>query len=170
MNIRKLTADDAAAFREIRVEMCQLYPEAFAQTPEEVAAMPDDKCPEWWAPSDVFPEKFMLAAFEGERIVGTAAFRREEMLKERHRAFIWSVYVRSDARGKGISKQLMQQIIDEARQMEGLEILSLVVALTQTSARTLYTSLGFFTTGLILHGYKLPDGRYIDHEEMMLWL
>jgi len=170
MNIRKLTADDAAAFREIRVEMCRLHPEAFAQTPEEVAEMSEDQCREWWAPSEVFPEKFVLAAFEGERIVGTAAFRREEMLKERHRAFIWSVYVRSNARGQGISKLLMQQIIDEARRMEGLEILSLVVALTQTSARTLYTALGFFTTGLILHGYKLPDGRYIDHEEMMLWL
>jgi len=170
MNIRKLTIEDAEAFREIRIEMCERHPEAFGQTPEEVAAMPDDKCLEWWTPSDVFPEKFVLAAFEGDRIVATAAFKREDSAKERHRGWIWSVYVRPEARGQGLSKQLMQQLIDEARKMEGLEILSLVVALTQTSARTLYTVLGFFTTGLILHGYKLPDGRYIDHEEMMLWL
>jgi ribosomal protein S18 acetylase RimI-like enzyme len=64
----------------------------------------------------------------------------------------------------------MQTLIDEARKMDGLEMLTLVVSLTQTEARTLYTSLGFFTTGIILHGYKLPDGSYIDHEEMMLWL
>jgi hypothetical protein len=64
----------------------------------------------------------------------------------------------------------MQQLIDEARRIDGLEVLALTVAVTQTSARTLYTSLGFFTTGLTLHGYKLPDGRYIDEEEMMLWL
>lgn len=170
MDFRKLTSDDAAAFREIRVEMCRLHPEAFAQTPEEVSKMSKEQCREWWAPSDVFPEKFVLAAFEGKRIIGTAAFHREEMLKERHRAFVWSVYVRPDARGKRISKLLMQKIIDEAREMEGLEILSLTVSLPQTSARTLYTSLGFFTTGLILHGYKLPDGSYIDHEEMILWL
>ena len=106
----------------------------------------------------------------GSELSARRRFSREEMLKERHRAFVWSVYVRPEARGKGISKLLMQQIIDEARQMEGLEILSLTVSLPQTSARTLYTSLGFFTTGLILHGYKLPDGRYIDHEEMMMWL
>jgi GNAT superfamily N-acetyltransferase len=170
MNIRKLTVEDSEAFREIRAEMCRLHPEAFAQTPEEVSQMPEDQCREWWAPSDVFPEKFVLAAFEGERIMGTAAFRREEMLKERHRAFVWSVYVRPEARGKGISKLLMLQIINEARQMEGIEILSLTVSLPQTSARTLYTSLGFFTTGLVLHGYKLHDGSYIDHEEMMMWL
>jgi len=162
--------EDVEAFREVRVEMCRLHPEAFGQTPEEVAAMSMDSCQLWWTPSEVFPEKFVLAAFEGERIIGTAAFKREDSSKERHHGWIWSVYVRPEARGKGFSKLLMQQIIDEARQMEGLEILSLVVAMTQTSARTLYTSLGFFTTGLVLHGYKLPDGRYIDDEEMMLWL
>jgi len=118
----------------------------------------------------VFPEKFVLAAFEGDRIVGTVAFKREDSSKERHRGWIWSVYVRPEARGQGISKALMLQLIDEARRMEGLEMLTLVVALTQTSARTLYTSLGFFTTGIVLHCYKLPGGRYVDHEEMMLWL
>ena len=150
--------------------MCGKHPEAFGQTPEEVAVMPEDKCLEWWAPSDLFPEKFVLAAIEGDRIVGTVAFKREDSTKERHRGWIWSVYVRPEARGQGLSKLLMQQLIDKARGMDGLEMLTLVVALTQTSARTLYTSLGFFTTGLILHGYKLPDGRYIDDEEMMLWL
>ena len=170
MEIRKLAAADTAAFREIRIEMCGIHPEAFGQTPEEVAAMPEDKCLEWWAPSNVFPEKFVLAAFEANRIVGTAAFKREDSTKERHRGWIWSVYVRPEARGQGISKQLMLRLIDEARRMEGLEILALTVSLTQTSARTLYTSLGFFTTGLVQHGYKLPDGSYVDDEEMMLWL
>jgi ribosomal protein S18 acetylase RimI-like enzyme len=112
----------------------------------------------------------VLAAFEGERLIGTVAFRREDSLKERHRGYIWSVYVRPEGRGKKVSRELMQRVIDESRTMEGLELLTLTVAVTQTSARTLYTSLGFYTTGLIIHGYKLPDGRYIDHEEMMLWL
>ncbi len=42
MHIRKLTESDARAFREIRIEMCGRHPEAFGQTPEEVAEMPDD--------------------------------------------------------------------------------------------------------------------------------
>jgi GNAT superfamily N-acetyltransferase len=170
MYIRKLTVNDAASFRELRVEMCGRHPEAFGQTPEEVAEMPDEKFVEWMSPSEVFPERFVLAAFEGERIIGAVAFRREGGLKERHMGWVWSVYVRQEGRGKGISRQLMLQLIEEARKMDGLEMLTLVVSLTQTSARTLYTSLGFFTEGLVLHGYKLPDGRYIDHEAMVLWL
>lgn len=170
MPIRKLTIDDAPAFREIRIEMCGRHPEAFGQTPEEVAAMPDDKFVDWVSPDNLFPEKFVLAYFEGDRIIGTVAFHRENLSKERHRGWIWSVYVRPEGRGRGISRKLMEQLIDEVRRMDGLEMLTLTVSLTQTGARTIYTSLGFFTTGLNLHGYKLPDGRYIDHEEMTLWL
>lgn len=170
MEFRKLTLDDAESFRELRMEMCRLHPEAFAQTPAEVAEMTADECSQWWALRESFPQQFVLAAFEGERLVAAAAFKREQMAKESHRAFIWSVYVRPEARGKGLSKRLLQQIIEEARKMEGLEILSLTVSIPQTAARTLYTSLGFVTTGLVLHGYKLPDGSYVDHEEMMLWL
>ncbi|SYZ73182.1 hypothetical protein TRIP_C21300 [Candidatus Zixiibacteriota bacterium] len=170
MQIRKLTIDDSSAFRELRIEMCGKHPEAFGQTPDEVAEMADEKFAEWMTPKETFPENFVLGAFDGDRLLGSVAFRREDSIKEKHRGWIWSVYTRPEARGRGISRQLMLKLIEEARRMEGLEILNLVVALTQTGARTLYTSLGFFTTGLILHEYKLPDGRYIDHEEMMMWL
>jgi GNAT superfamily N-acetyltransferase len=170
MITRKLTTADARAFRELRAEMCDRHPEAFGQTPDEVRQMPEEKFLDWMSPSDVFPEKFVLAAFDGEQLIGTAALRREDSEKERHRGWIWSVYVRQEGRGKGLGKLLMQQLIIECRKMEGLEALTLTVAVTQTSARTLYTSLGFFTNGLILKGYRLPDGRYIDNEEMTLWL
>jgi ribosomal protein S18 acetylase RimI-like enzyme len=170
MTIRKLTSDDAPAFREIRIEMCRLHPEAFGQTPEEVAEMPDEKFIEWMAPSETCPEKFVVGWFEGERLVGTVAFRRADTKKEIHNSWVWSVYVRPEGRGKKIAKQLMEYTIAEARKMEGLEMMTLTVAVTQTSARTLYTSLGFITYGLVRDGYKLDDGRYIDHEEMALWL
>ena len=170
MLIRRLTPEDTSAFRQLRVEMCGSHPEAFGQTPDEVAGMTEEKFLDWMSESVVYPEKFVLAAFDNDRILATVAFRREDSFKERHRGWIWAVYVRPEGRGRGISKALMQQVIEESYRVPGLEMLTLVVALTQTSARTLYTSLGFFTTGIILHGYKLPDGRYIDHEEMMLWL
>ncbi|MEW6050713.1 MAG: hypothetical protein AB1644_06580 [Candidatus Zixiibacteriota bacterium] len=82
MNIRKLTVDDAAAFRELRIEMCGSHPEAFGQTPEEVVAMTEDNFLEWMSPNDDFPQKFVLAAFDNERLVGTVAFRREDPSKE----------------------------------------------------------------------------------------
>jgi ribosomal protein S18 acetylase RimI-like enzyme len=49
-------------------------------------------------------------------------------------------------------------------------MLELTVAATQTSARALYRKLGFVHVGTLPGGYRLPDGRYIDNEEMMLRL
>ncbi len=170
MSIRKLTSDDLAAFRDIRLDMCREHPEAFGQTPEEVTETPDEKLREWIGPSHDFPQMFILGFFEEERLLATAAFKREDSAKERHRGWIWGVYVSPEARGRSIARQLMVELIKEARKIEGVELLYLTVALTQTGARTLYTSLGFFTTGLIVHGLKLSDGRYVDLEEMILHL
>jgi ribosomal protein S18 acetylase RimI-like enzyme len=116
--------------------------------------------------SDNFPQKFVLSYFEGDKIIGTAAFLREDSAKERHRGWIWSVYVRPEGRGRKIGRQLMERLIDEARRTDGLEILTLIVSINQTEARTLYTSLGFFTAGFGLRAYKLPDSRHIGDEEM----
>ncbi len=170
MLIRKLTASDAEIFRDFRIEMCRESPDAFSDTPEEVAAFSDEKVKSTTAPSAVYPEKYVLAAFEGERLLATVAFHREDSFKERHRGWIWGVYVRPEARGKGISRQLMKKVIEEAVRTEGLEILGLVVSSTQTGARTLYASLGFITTGLFLNAYKFDEGHYVDHEIMMLRL
>ena len=76
MTIRKLTSADLAAFRAFRTEMCRRHPEAFGQTPEEVVGMTDEKLLDWFASVDVFPQKFVLAAFEGDALIGTVGFRR----------------------------------------------------------------------------------------------
>jgi ribosomal protein S18 acetylase RimI-like enzyme len=170
MTIRKLSKNDANVFRAMRVEMCERHPEAFGQTPEEVLKMSDEKFLDWFAPSDTFPEKFVAGMFDGSTLIGTAGFRREESIKERHFGFIWTVYLRSEYRGKGLSKQIMQWVIDRCREMDGLEMVVLTVAATQVNARALYRRLGFVQVGKIPQGYHLPDGRYIDNEEMMLQL
>ena len=168
MQIRKLNAADSTAFRALRAEMCERHPEAFGQTPEEVREMSEEKLLDWYAPNDGFPEKFVAAGFDGETMIGTVGFRREDSLKERHLGLIWTVYMRLEYRGQGLSKQLMQWVINQCRTYDGLEMLVLTVAVTQNSARALYQSLGFVHVGTMPRGYHLPDGRYIDNEEMML--
>ena len=168
MTIRKLTSADLAAFRAFRTEMCRRHPEAFGQTPEEVVGMTDEKLLDWFAPVDVFPQKFVLAAFEGDALIGTVGFRREDATKESHRGFVWTVYVQPEYRGRGLSKHLMLQVIEDCRSFEGLESLFLTVAVTQVNARALYKSLGFVSVGQIPDGYKLPDGSYVGLEQMML--
>ncbi len=154
---------ESELFRNIRFEAVTLHPEAFADTPAEVMAYSEIKMRDFVGPSDDFPQKFVLGAFDGESLLGVAGFFREECEKEKHRGYVWSVYVRAQARGRGISRALMLELISQARKIDGLEILALDVSMTQTEARSLYDSLGFEVMGINRSAYKLGD-QYIDNE------
>ncbi len=150
--------------------MCRAHPEAFDQTAEEAIATTDHRHLDWIAIRNEFPENFVLGAFEGDLLLGVAGLHREETFKQRHRALVWSVYVRAEARGRGLGRQLMGLVIAESRKMDRLEILTLEVSSTQNQARSLYQSLGFVSTGGSSRLYKLPDNSYVASEDMELWL
>jgi ribosomal protein S18 acetylase RimI-like enzyme len=169
LQIRRLTADETELFREIRTESVRLHPEAFCDCPEEMLGYSDEKMKDFAAPTDEFPQKFILGAFEGEALLGVVGFFREESIKERHRGYIWSVYTRPEARGKGVSRALMVELIAQARRIEGLEFLALDVSTTQEAARKFYLSLGFVVTGKTPCIYKLGQS-YVDNESMLLKL
>jgi ribosomal protein S18 acetylase RimI-like enzyme len=167
--IRKLEATEVELFRDIRIESTRLHPEAFCDCPEEMQGYSEQKLHDFADPSENFPQKFILGAFENEQLLGVVGFFREESIKERHRGYVWSVYTRPEARGKGVSRALMEALITEARKIDGIEFLVLDVSTTQQPAKNLYLSLGFVVTGKNPFIYKMGD-RYIDNETMLLKL
>jgi GNAT superfamily N-acetyltransferase len=87
----------------------------------------------------VHPEEMVAAvgAFDGEHLVGHAAVRAFEDALEVKR-----VYVRSDHRGQGISKQLMLELEAIARE-RGVTSLILQTGNLQAEAIALYAKLGY---------------------------
>jgi ribosomal protein S18 acetylase RimI-like enzyme len=167
--IRRLTSNEVELFRQIRTESVQLHPEAFCDCPEEMLGYSEQKMHDFADPSDSFPQKFILGAFENDTLLGVVGFFREESVKERHRGYIWSVYTRPEARGKGVSRALMETLIAEAKRIDGIEFLVLDVSTTQQAAKNLYLSLGFVVTGKNPCIYKMGE-TYVDNESMLLKL
>jgi hypothetical protein len=60
-----LTADDTPSFRNSELK-CAGTSEAFGVRQEEVTALDDEKIRLWTTPSEVFPEKFILATLMGK--------------------------------------------------------------------------------------------------------
>ena len=73
------------------------------------------------------------------------------------------------ARGQGVAKAILTRMLDRARSYPGLEQVSLSVAVTQITARTLYDSLGFRVYGRERQALKVGE-TYVDEEHRMLWL
>src|SRR5689334_9498136 len=116
MNIRTLTEHDLDAYWHLRLRALQDSPEAFGATYEETVARGKQSMLGRLGHDE---GAFTLGAFEGEELVGTVRFQRENGPKERHKAYVYGMYVAPEMRGQGAGKALMQRLISLAEAMPG---------------------------------------------------
>jgi ribosomal protein S18 acetylase RimI-like enzyme len=166
MEIRYLTADDASTYSTLRLESLERDAEAFSASAEEHRTLSAEEIRRRLS-SD--PEnKFVVGAFAGEQLVGTAGFFREKGLKERHKGRVWGVYVKLSLRGTGLGRSMLKTLLERAGKVAGIEQILLSVATTQAAAANLYRSLGFESFGVEPRALKIGN-TYIDEEYMVLY-
>ncbi len=164
MEIRILTADDASAFSSLRLAALERETSAFSSSPEEHRTLSLGEVRARLSPD--LEDSFVVGAFDGEQLVGTAGFYREKGLKTRHKGRVWGVYVTLGERGKGVGRAILQMLLERAA-LIGVEQIGLSVTTTQTAAIGLYRSLGFESWGCEPKALKIGD-RYLDEEYMVL--
>ena len=115
------------------------------------------------------PRSLMISAFVDGRLVGNASFAPEgTRRKVLHRAGFGTAILQ-EYWGRGIGSALLAQIIRLAREV-GYEQLELQASTSNARGLALYKKFGFVLTGTTPHGFKLPDGSYMDECEMVLML
>jgi ribosomal protein S18 acetylase RimI-like enzyme len=163
--IRRLHADDAAAWNALRLEALRIVPRAFITSYEEVASAPlASVAAQMPAPGSA---DAIFGAFAGGALVGMTGFRVLPRIKERHKGMIWGVYVQAPMRGRGIARSLMLAAIAQAR--AHVAIVQLIAGAENAAARALYESFGFAVYGLERRAMRL-DGREYDDVMMGLYL
>jgi RimJ/RimL family protein N-acetyltransferase len=168
IEIRALDADDAAAFRQVRLRALRDHPEAFGSSYEEEQASPEDEAARRFRDS-LSAGRVMFGAFTGGSLVGLTGIARTPRMKQRHRAAITSVYVAPESRGRGVATALLTAAIQQARAWDGVEVLELSVAVENAAARRLYAAAGFRTYGVDRRALMV-DGRPVDLALMALHL
>jgi len=159
IQIRQLTPADAESFRELRLEGLRLNPEAFGSTYEFEKDQPLTRYTGWLTNSTVF------GAYQNSELIGTASFTQQSGLKDSHKGLLRAMYVRPTHRRSGAGRQLVQAVIELARQK--VEQLQLSVASTNQPALRLYQTLGFRQYGLEKNALK-HNGTYSDEILMSL--
>ncbi|MBY9077465.1 GNAT family N-acetyltransferase [Paenibacillus sp. HN-1] len=166
MNIRVLDESDAEAYQELRLRALTLSPAAFGSTYEREAAFSMDIVRERIAPSG---DKFALGAFVDGRLTAIVTFVREPGAKTSHKANLYGMYTAPEARGIGIGKALLLELIRRAEDCQGVERLNLTVVSDNEPACRLYQSVGFQVYGVERKALK-AGGTYHDEDLMVLEL
>lgn len=167
MDIRLLTSDDAEGFWHLRLEALRNDPASFADSAEEHLKTTIETARGLLSKSDP-ASNFVVGFFDQGKLIGTAGFFRRPNNKERHKGHIWGVYVRPESRGKGVGSALMKEIIRRAREINGVEQITLVAS-ANLPAQHLYESVGFQSYGIEPQSLKIGD-KYVDDVLMILRL
>ncbi len=160
VSIRRLLPDDAALFREIRLQALATAPEAFGSTHAAEAAW----ATEAWA--ERLRKAAVFAAIDGEAVLGMAGFFAMDGAKERHKGVLWGMYVAPSARGTGLAAALVQAVLAHAADVVEQVLLTVV---SGNPARRLYARLGFVEYGVEPRALR-QDGVYSDEVLMVMFL
>lgn len=150
ITIRRLAVSDAEDYRTIRLAALKADPEAFGSTYDAEVERPLEHFAERLAGTTVF------GAYQGRDIVGMVGFKREDGQKSCHKGFVWGMFVRAAARGRGIGAALMGALIPCAA--ETVEQLTLTVVEGNEAAIALYRKFGFERYGVEPRSLKSAAG------------
>jgi ribosomal protein S18 acetylase RimI-like enzyme len=165
LEIRLFTEQDAQSLWDLRMLALETDPWSFVDSPEELHAISVEEFATRLRANHA--ENFIVGAFEQQTAVGMVGCYQEVPLKRRHKAWIWGVFVKPAARGRGIARSLMQAAIERAKAINGLDMVMLTVSVDQPAPRKLYESLGFRPIGVEPKGIKIGNQAH-DEEHMVL--
>ena len=155
MEIGKLQIKDWQEYRDLRLRALKEDPQAFGASYAENAKHSEE---EWKRRLDNAIKgeaNWLLFAKENDKLVGMIGAFIEKGATDT--ATIIAMYVPIEERGKGISKKLMEGILNELSKKPFLKKVKLMVNKDQIVAVNLYKNFGFKEVGK-LH-FKMGNGQ-----------
>lgn len=167
MKTRMLGQDDAAIYQELRLRSLKEHPEAFGASIAEEASSETEQIVHKLTSG--LPDTGVMGIFLKEELVGITSVRRHPHPKTQHRAYLGSMYVLPEYRGRGLARFLLRDALDYLKARRGIEDVVLAVTSGSATARKIYADVGFKTWGVDPHYLKVGN-TYYDIEWMILSL
>lgn len=153
IQIIKLPPERWNEYKALRLRALKDDPQSFGSSYAKETDYSDEKWQEKTNDNVFF-------ATDGDSLVGMLGIWQSDEDKENKTANVFGVYVVPEFRGKGISKLLMQSLVEELKTNPNISKLKLTVNKNQLSAVKLYEVFGFKT--MKEEKALLGDGNYYD--------
>lgn len=159
IQIIKLPPERWNEYKTLRLRALQDDPQAFGSSYAKEVEDSDE----------IWQEKTndnLFFASDGNNLVGMMGIWQSSEDKKNKTANVFGVYVVPEFRGQGISKMLMQALLDQLKTNPDITKLKLTVNRDQLTAVKLYEGFGFEIKSL--EKTMLGDGNYYDEYLMEL--
>jgi len=166
MHVRPLHIADASAFQALRLFGLRESPSAFGSSYEEECERPLERVRDHLTGSE---DRVFFGAFLQSRLVGVVGVGREQGVKQRHIAFVRSLFVAPDCRGQGLGKELLDAALGQAHRWPGIEQVTLAVTAGNEAAIQLYRSAGFSEVGRMPRALRIGC-EYFDEVNMVRFI
>lgn len=138
MVVRRVTAGEWRALRDVRLRALQDAPEAFETRYEEACLRPEEWWVDWAARSAVGDAQAMFLAWDGDEPVGIVGTYVEDSGDR----WLISMWTAPASRGRGVGRALVDAVVTLARAAGSAELL-LEVAYGNEPAHALYRACDF---------------------------
>ncbi len=168
--IRPLEAADFQAFLEIQRYALLNAPEVFGSDYDWFDALSILSKEQRYEKYMFFPYQYLLGALEATgNVIGMVGFSCEHTRsKIKHKGRIWGMYVLPEYRGRGVATNLLNSVINTARDID-VELIQLSVSNKNKDSYSLYLRHGFSVYGMEARALKVGD-QYVDEYLMVNFL
>lgn len=142
--VRILSASDAEDVFELRHEALRDSPLAFLASPEDDVASSVESVRDLLSGS----VNSLVFGISDTRLEGMVGLYRDRHVKASHKVHLWGMYVRPEARGQGLGRQLLDLALNHARGLDGARSVHLGVSEAAVNAKKLYERAGFEIWGI----------------------
>lgn len=162
--IRRITTDDVATYRAIRLRALQDDPSAFGSTYEESLRHADEVWQDRVASAAAGTDTVLFLAYDGDECVGLAGAIDDDLGADRQLISMW---VAPPHRGSGVAAELVDAVLGWARDEVGATTVGLWVTRGNDRAQRFYERMGFVETGDV---QPLPSDPCKDEVRMVFGL
>lgn len=157
-SIRRLSSADLMAYRAVRQEALVNHPEAYGSSAESFAALHDEEV------RQMLDRMAVFGILAEDRLGGIVAYGQTSGERERHRGWLYQVYVQPRLRGTGAATAMIEAALEHAK--AGALQVHLGVSTRNHPAIRLYQRTGFEIYGTEPRALFV-NGRYVDEHLMV---
>ncbi|MCD5323363.1 MULTISPECIES: GNAT family N-acetyltransferase [Pontibacillus] len=159
VNIREGKIEDAPVMWEIQQDVASEGP--YLITITEELKKTSEHHHNWVSELIEHERKHLLVAEIDEKIIGWIVFQSPSRARLAHTG-TFGMMVQEASRGMGIGRQLLEHLMEWAKDHPVIEKVSLGVFSSNENAIRLYQRLGFVEEGRKVREIKLEEGQYVD--------